>query len=885
MRLPMTAMARHTIESTEDPLHAWERIVERAFAWAHDERVALRDVIVLVPFAQLLPAARRAWARVGGWLPRIETTQTLVRALTAGVPPVAGQIAFHVAVDRLSAAALLRTQTWARGWERADPRHFEQAVASLVDVAHAVARAAAAVPPSQRAAYWDAASARFSMSQGPAMAEAALARIAVEWAASGAPPDSDALFDLRPSAWIVVQAGGIDALAEALLGEARQRCPTLLIDTDADAAHPFAGAAAAAGLCIAVCDSFEDEAQRSAAHVLALLRAGTSPVALVAQDRSLVRRVRALLARNGVPLHDETGWKLSTTRAAAQLMAFLLAMRERASSNELLDWLKAGAGNEPAFDAGRDALVGFETACRRYRWSVVRVVDPTRFAPTAARLWEKVTDLRAAFAAPARRPLGAWLACLRDGLAASGDAASLRADNAGAQVLAALRIDLPHAGADEWQAAAETTMQFDAFLAWVDTVLEHANFLPADDAVPAQVVITPLQRAMLRPFAAIVFPGADEKRLGHGGSPLPLISDADAAALGLPDAGRRRLQETLAFAQLLRVPSLTLLRRHRDGGEPLAASPLLERLRLAMQQAGQTSPVDALEMRERVEVPSRPLQRPSPAAAALLPERLSASAVEALRACPYRFFALEMLRLREHDELDDEVEKRDYGDWLHAVLHEFHASRERPLGRDAEIERLRAIGARFRESMAIDEAAFLPFDATFERFAGRYVDWLQARDADGARWIEGEIALEARPQALGATLLRGRIDRIDRVPGEQAPVVQLIDYKTGSAQQLRQRLRQPGEDTQLAFYAALVLERDGAAQDVQAAYLALDESDAIRLLPHHDVASTAHDLVQGLAHDLERLRNGAGLPALGEADVCSYCAARGLCRRDDWTAP
>ena len=41
-----------------------------------------------------------------------------------------------------------------------------------------------------------------------------------------------------------------------------------------------------------------------------------------------------------------------------------------------------------------------------------------------------------------------------------------------------------------------------------------------------------------------------------------------------------------------------------------------------------------------------------PRAAALLPERLSASAVEALRECPYRFFALRLLHLQEPEELD-----------------------------------------------------------------------------------------------------------------------------------------------------------------------------------------------------------------------------------------
>ena len=37
---------------------------------------------------------------------------------------------------------------------------------------------------------------------------------------------------------------------------------------------------------------------------------GETPVALIAQDRVLVRRVRALLERSAVVHADETGWRL-----------------------------------------------------------------------------------------------------------------------------------------------------------------------------------------------------------------------------------------------------------------------------------------------------------------------------------------------------------------------------------------------------------------------------------------------------------------------------------------------------------------------------------------------------------------------------------------------
>jgi hypothetical protein len=94
--------------------------------------------------------------------------------------------------------------------------------------------------------------------------------------------------------------------------------------------RPFAAIArelAAEAPAHALCDGFEDEAWAAAAQVLDHLGRGERPVALVALDRVLVRRVRALLERAGVRIADETGWKMSTTRAGASVMSLLQAAR------------------------------------------------------------------------------------------------------------------------------------------------------------------------------------------------------------------------------------------------------------------------------------------------------------------------------------------------------------------------------------------------------------------------------------------------------------------------------------------------------------------------------------------------------------------------------
>jgi ATP-dependent helicase/nuclease subunit B len=133
--------------------------------------------------------------------------------------------------------------------------------------------------------------------------------------------------------------------------------------------------------------------------------------------------------------------------------------------------------------------------------------------------------------------------------------------------------------------------------------------------------------------------------------------------------------------------------------------------------------------------------------------------------------------------------------------------------------------------------------------------------------------------------MRGRLDRIDSVPREAGPVTQLIDYKTGSADVLRALVRQqPQEDTQLAFYAALVAAQSDAGGPIEAAYLPLDERDRVRPIEHANVEASGARLVARLGEELDRVRAGAALPALGEGRPCDFCAARGLCRRDHWPA-
>jgi ATP-dependent helicase/nuclease subunit B len=92
------------------------------------------------------------------------------------------------------------------------------------------------------------------------------------------------------------------------------------------------------------------------------------------------------------------------------------------------------------------------------------------------------------------------------------------------------------------------------------------------------------------------------------------------------------------------------------------------------------------------------------------------------------------------------------------------------------------------------------------------------------------------------------------------------------------RIRRPEEDTQLAFYAALL-----DADTLRAAYVNVGERGKTERLEQPAVVAARDLLVGGILQDIERVSQGAQMPALGEGMACEFCGARGLCRKDSWS--
>lgn len=837
----------------------WPAVAEWVRRELQAQGVAPRDTVVLVPFAALIEPLRSAFAAQPGWQPRVETVQTLAASLGPPADELPGDCTGEAALDRLQALewlARLDASAADRG----------QAAAQLAEAAAALLQAAATQPPHKRAAWQGELLQALPMpGEGVGALEAALLRAAAAWAAAAPAPVSDRLFAHPAAAWVVVRVGGDDPQADAVLQAARGL--RLRVDLDPLPDDPFAPVPGAPPPQLIRADDFESEAWAAAQAVLLALDEGDGRVALVALDRALVRRIVALLQRQGVAVSDETGWKLSTTAAAGRVLARLRAALPQAGGDDRLDWLKRW----PPAQGRPRALAALEALWRQGRNA--RLGDDARAAADA--LWVEARLRLDAWSSAERWPLARWLTLLRDQLDADGETKALQADAAGARLLQALRAGA-HSAA--WQQALQRTrVDLQGFVAWVEELCESIT-VQVPPQPQARVVVTPLSRAIGRPFDRVVLPGADGRRWAAGHSAPALIGDALAQRLGLPTADAQRTRLRLALAQLLRQTRVVVLSRRSDAGAEVAPAPDVLTLCQRWRQHGQPVAEQAVALLHD-EVPATPARPPQPAlqpdTLAAWPTGLSASAVEAFRNCPYRFFSRAVLRLREPDEMDTPAEKRHFGDWLHAALHRFHEARQPD---QDDVQALHAAAEQALVELALDPADMLPFRAGLPAFVRGYLKWLRQHERAGWHWDSGEQPLEVEPQAWSPLRLVGRIDRIDR----HGEVRLIVDYKTGTDAGVRERLKDLSEDVQLPYYAALLGVQDADAQ-VQGGYLALDEAEGPKWRAHDGLAASAVQLVTQLGDEWRRARAGEPLQALGAGSLCDHCEARGLCRRDEWT--
>jgi RecB family exonuclease len=387
--------------------------------------------------------------------------------------------------------------------------------------------------------------------------------------------------------------------------------------------------------------------------------------------------------------------------------------------------------------------------------------------------------------------------------------------------------------------------------------------------------------------------------------------------LGWPQEKTRLEGARNEFVDLLRLPSaqLFLSTFALEDDAPVSPSPLLEEVeRAGLEQIEEDERIrprvfdwealgfdpvrtDRLEPSAvpwaefRLQAPSERGARHRGATTGHSAPAFALSALERYQDCPFKFFASDVLRLEEAPEDEPMLSPRARGRFIHEVFQRFFEAWDRAAGGTIDAARLDDARALF-ERVAEPLLARLPeaeVPLARARLFGSAVapglaDVVLGIEASRPvtvveRWLEHRFEGEFSLGAEGRTApLRGVADRVDLLEGRR---LRVIDYKSGSAPNVKRALQVP-------IYALCASEelaaRGGTPWSVdEAAYVAFSGRRA--LVPV--VKAGAQDPAEPLSAARDRLFDA--LDAIGRGEfpprpydpiACTWCAYPSVCRKD-----
>ena len=637
---------------------------------------------------------------------------------------------------------------------------------------------------------------------------------------------------------------------------------------------------------------FEDAAWQGAGAIEKLLQDGHQHIALIAQDRLVARRMRALLARfgDGLSVHDETGWKLSTTRAAASVMSWMDVVHHPAgpSSVELIDFLKNPYIDWSTFgithDQASDCLTFLEQrlieADVRGTWSgfILALDSDNDETNVLVNIIRKLKNQSNRWQAASNSCL-AWLDLLEQDLIDLGMSAALAQDIAGQQLLASL---------SPMRLLRHHPMKQVEWLSLLSSMLEDASYIESNPRQSASVTILPLSATRLRRFDAWVMVGCDDTQLPSLSDSPMFLSAQLKKLLGCKTQEAEFIQQAMDLSQLMTSHQHWRMIWQSVGttGEPRQPSPWLQRLYVRHPEL----------LKDKLEVPTTsyeamPISQPKPS----LPEdfvkqtSISPSAYRALRECPYRYYVTRLLGLKERSGLEAEVDLSLVGKTLHAALYDFyHGLKTQALENDNIYERTKLLKQRlyaishkhFKPLLDVD-GRWLAAWIEWETLIPSWIDWHIQREQSGWVFHDGEKQVSFDLQTrFGDIRVSGFVDRLDIHTQEG---VEVIDYKFSSKNSITKKKNNLQDDPQLVIYAKAVNEHDMVNRQptTTASWISVKEDDS--RVEVDDLQSEMKELPAQMIADIESLWGGSPMAASAPDSICQYCQARGICRKGMWS--
>jgi DNA helicase-2/ATP-dependent DNA helicase PcrA len=230
---------------------------------------------------------------------------------------------------------------------------------------------------------------------------------------------------------------------------------------------------------------------------------------------------------------------------------------------------------------------------------------------------------------------------------------------------------------------------------------------------------------------------------------------------------------------------------------------------------------------------------------------LSASDIDTYRTCPLKYKFARVFRIPQEPTLHQR-----FGIAVHQVLERFHAA-SGSSGSLAEL--LGLLDASWRRGGFADSEEERQLRAKAVTALTRYHSRAQSSEAEPV-WFERPFTFKVGPH-----LLRGRVDRVDRLPGGE---YELIDYKTGRPKSEAQL----ADDVQLSLYAVGAREAWRLESSRQAYYYLLDDQKVA--VPCDDAT---REWIREVAIEVAEGILSQGFEPTPSFTACSMCDYRLVC--------
>ncbi|MFZ9390765.1 MAG: PD-(D/E)XK nuclease family protein [Burkholderiaceae bacterium] len=640
---------------------------------------------------------------------------------------------------------------------------------------------------------------------------------------------------------------------------------------------------------IAAC-TLEETAWAGVQAILQWRARGLTDIGVLALDRKAVRRMRALLQRAGERFSDRSGWALDTTVAASAVAGLNQLLCQPITTQTILEWV-----HSPFVAAGLQSTCGFDAQRRQALDAALReagrVTEISLGALAQQNLLSLPADVLDITGRRGRRPLSGWIDQLLQAAEALGLDTSLAKDPAGEAVLSMLQILQQQSMGDSLAISATL---WNAVLA---EELNRSRFVEPTDQAKVRVV-SASSLLWQRPQALLVV-GADAKRLPQREIPR-FFEPAQLAKMGLAlDPIQEESEGFTAFTVLWRSDlPITMIATSDEPDSAVQFSPWIE-LQTSMPPKKAAEVITPLmldcsllpALTEDFQVETQLRWNLG------LPDAISVSEAQHLVDCPYQYVLASLMALSQCDDLQETLQSSDLGSLLHHVLKAAQA------GFNSEAQCVNWLHQQIDQSLEQPwrwggpaAALKLPLPRPMwaqlraEAFAivPNLARWLVSQSAadvgsDTGSVIQTELPLRAAIPDSGITL-KGRLDRLDVRRGV------VMDFKTSDPKILKKRLSPQGNELQLQLYAWL-LRAQQPPQPVSAARFVSIRREAVSevdLTPNEatSIVQLGVDALESMRSELKNIAGGEPVLARGvhaDAQVCDYCAVRGVCRRDDYS--